>query len=205
MTTRVKQPRVSIIKNNVQVGDKVPTFLNDADAGMWFDNELERKGHKIDRRGAGPDLSELKVDNKSRKKGTKSAHTIGSMTIKKIIDCPSIFDTHLWGKIANQNQIEYDTTFDEVTKVEIVDFDLKEIREGLDEAWQDLRKQMMTQLANNTLTENITSSNGWAIFDGYGKNFGKSYRLRITPARMKKMKTISSTRDSFGALFKETQ
>jgi hypothetical protein len=205
--TRIKQPRVSVIKNNLQVGQAVPVFNSDAGLGMWIDKQYEDRGHKIDHRGDGPDFEEYGIDNKSRKKGTNSAHTVGSISIKKIIANPSIFDTSLWGKIANQNQITVDTDFNEIANVELVDFDQKHIRDCIQEAYASCREQLInaTKVVGQELPKNITSDNNWAIFDGYGKIYGYSYRFRILPATMKKMKTIAQTRDSFGKLFEETK
>jgi hypothetical protein len=201
---RVKQPRVSVIKDNLTVGQSVPTFDSDSGLGMWIDQQYANKGHKVDIRGNRPDLPEYGIDNKSRKKGTKAAHTVGSMTVKNILVNPSVFETPFWTKLANQNHIEIDTDFNEISSVQLMDFDLKEIREGVQAAYASCREQLAKAVkSGGELPKNITSSNGWAVLDGYGKNNANSYRLRITSSRMKKMKALSGSRDTYNKLFSE--
>ena len=53
----------------------------------------------------------------------------------------------------------------------------------------------------NPNEKNIVSDCGWAVFDGYCHN--NSYRFRITDKAMKKIKTMSKSRDSRKGLFDE--
>ena len=191
-----KSPRVKIIKNNIQKGESVPFADNDCTVGQWVDLELSERGHEVDKTGE-VDLPEYKVDNKTRKKGSTASYTVGSMTISDIKETENWKDTRFYKKTLNQNQIEWDEYFQEVTDVTILDMDLPEIQIPLGKAYDSLRQQV---LAGNT-SKNIKSDCGWAVFDGYGHE--NSYRLRIPRKIMDKIKNLSNSRDTRKRFFEE--
>ncbi len=193
----MKPARVSIIKNNINVGDKVPMSDNDCDVGMWIDQTLLDKGHKIDRNGI-VDLPEYQIDNKCREQYSKAHYTQGSMTMSAIKNTPNWYDTSFHKKTLNQNQITWNSDFQEVVDVRILDMNLPEIQEPLRIAYENLREKM---LGNDVRIKNITSDCGWAVFDGY--NHEGSYRFRITNTAMKKIKNLSKSRDTRQKLFEE--
>jgi hypothetical protein len=197
----MKLARVCTIKNNIELGSRIPNVKNDATVGQWADQELSNKGHKTDKNGV-VDLPEYGIDNKTRKKGSKANHTIGSWLIKYILNTPNWKDTPFYQKSRNQNQIEWDPDFMEVSKVKIVDMDIDAIQEKLEEGYNDVRNQLI----NGNRKKEIKSQNGWVVLDGY--NDDKSYRMRITDKAMKKIHNISGSRDSFNKNFvvvKETK
>ena len=100
----MKSARVSVIKNNIEPGSRIPNVRNDATVGQWADQELVNKGHSIDKSGT-VDMPEYGIDNKTRKKGSKTPHTIGSMTIENILKTPEFENTRFYHKVQNQNQI----------------------------------------------------------------------------------------------------
>jgi hypothetical protein len=185
----MKQPRVSVIKDNIEKLTPLPEVRNDCDVGQWVDAEMMRKGHAIDPVGR-VDMPEFNVDNKSRKKGSNANHTVGSMTIPNIINTPNWEATGYFPKVQNQNQITWDPVFKEVCDVRLVDMALPDIQSQLKDAYKDLRQQVIDGDRSTT----ITSSNGWAVFDGSGHH--NSYRYRITNTAMKKILTLSAMRDS---------
>jgi hypothetical protein len=189
----MKKPRVSIIKDNIEKGIQVPNFDNDCSVGQWIDQEMAKKGHTIDHTGL-VDLPEFKVDNKTRKKGSKAPHTVGSMTISDIIKTKKWEDTRFYHKTQNQNQVEWDPDFLEITGVKIVDMDIDLIQENLAEGYEDVRAQLEAQVKAGTFTKGIKSKNGWVILDGWGHS--NSRRMRIPHKVMEKIKSISRIRDS---------
>ena len=193
----MKTSRVSIIKNNIEEGIRIPKAHNDCTIGQWIDEEMTKKGHKTDKKGT-VDMPEYGIDNKTRKKGSKANHTVGSWLKKKIADTPNWTDTPFYRKSKNQNQIEWDPDFMEVSNVKIVDMDIDLIQEKLKEGYDDCRSQMIS--GNNS--KEIKSANGWAVFDGY--NDSESYRMRITDKAMKKIHNISGARDTFKQHFEMT-
>jgi hypothetical protein len=185
----MKKPRVSVIKDNITKQTALPKVKHDCDVGQWVDQVMMEKGHTIDNRGI-VDMPEYGIDNKTRKKGSKANHTVGSMTIPAITNTPDWEDTGYFPKAQNQNQVTWDPVFQEISEVKILDMALPEIQSKLKEAYEDLR----TQVIEGVRTKTITSSNGWAVFDGYCHD--NSYRYRITDKAMKQIKTISAARDA---------
>lgn len=192
----LKVARVKEIKNNIQKGDQVPFQNKDGDVGQWVDQVLTSRGHIVDPFGV-VDLPQYRIDNKTHKKGSTSYYTVGSMTIDSIIKTPNWYDTRYYKKSLNQNQIEWDANFQEVTNVTILDMDLSEIQEPLKAAYDNLRSKVIDE----DRRRHISSDCGWAVFDGY--NHDNSYRFRITVKAMNKIKNMSKSRDTRKRLFEQ--
>jgi hypothetical protein len=186
----MKNPRVKIIKNNIEIGTIVPMATNDAVVGQFIDNLMEEKGHSVDKHGL-IDLPEYGCDNKVRNLRSKANHSIGSMTIQAIIDNPIFENTRFHKKSLNLNTITVDGDLRLVTDVKLVDMDIDVIRKNLEEGYLDCREQLIA----GCRTKEIKSNNGWVVFDGY--NHPNSYRMRIPNKAMKKIHTISGNRDQF--------
>lgn len=191
-----KNARVSIIKDNIKKGDKVPSSTKDCEIGQWVDEQMVAKGHTVDQNGI-VDLPEYGIDNKTRKQGSTAYHTVGSMTIKDILNTPNWVNTRYYKKALNQNQIQWSEVFQEVVDVTVLDMDLPEIQEPLERAYNDLR----SKVENGDRSKHIKSDCGWAILDGYNHN--NSYRYRITDKAMKKIQNMSRSRDTRKRLFEE--
>jgi len=196
MITIKKRARVSVIKDNIKKGDRLPFTTKDCDIGQWVDLQMQDKGHTIDQYGV-VDMPEYGIDNKTRKQGSTAYHTVGSMTVNDILNTPNWFDTRFHKKALNQNQVEWSETFQEVVDVSVLDMDLPEIQEPLEGAYNNLRNKVV----NGNRNKHIKSDCGWAIFDGY--NHSGSYRFRITDKAMKKIKNLSKSRDTRQKLFEE--
>ena len=154
-----KKARVKIIKDNIQKGDTFPSPKNDGDVGHWVDQTLEDKGHKIDKKGI-LDLPEFGMDNKTTKLRTNAATTIGSMTKPDIVNQPDWYQTNFYKKALNHNQVVWDSDFNEVVSVNSIDYDLPDIQKKLEEAYTDLRDQLIqdTNFGNGT-KKNYNSAN----------------------------------------------
>lgn len=192
----MKKARVSVIKDNIKQGTIIPNFSNDCEIGQWADEQMVNKGHAIDKNGL-VDHPQYGIDNKTRRKGSKAPHTVGSMTIDAIKKADHWEDTRYYHKTQNQNQITYDTDFLEVTTVKVVDMAIDRIQEKLAEGFYDCRDQIRAGCRNKT----IKSKNGWVLLDGYGHE--NSYRMRITDKAMKQIYNISGARDTFKTHFDE--
>ena len=190
----MKQARVSILKQNINVGDKIPNAFNDAVVGQWVDHTLTVNGYSVDKSGV-VDIPDLNIDNKSRKKGSKTHHTIGSQTIKKWIETPNFKDTDIYKKVQNQNQITYDSNFDEVTKVQLVDMDIDIIQAALSSIYENLREK----LVNGNRNKSIYSDCKRGIAECY--THPNSYKLRLTDKYMKQIQNIAGSRDTFTTHF----
>lgn len=185
----MKSARVKIIKNNIAVGTPIPTWTQDHQPGQWADQQLMLNGHNVDATGV-IDLPDYGVDNKIRLDSSRASHTVGSMTIDNIINTPAWRDTRFYQKSKNQNRIKYNTTFMEVSSVYLLDMEIDHVQEKLQDAYNDLRSRLL----QGDRSKEIKSSNGWAILDGY--SHPNSYRFRITNTAMKKIESLSATRDT---------
>lgn len=192
----LKSARVKEIKNNIQKGERIPLTDKDCEIGQWVDDQLTLRGHIVDQNGI-VDLPQYNIDNKTRKKGSKASHTVGSMTIDAIKSTPIWEETTFYKKSLNQNQIEWDPDFLEISHQTILDMDLPEIQSALKNAYDNLRSKILA----GDRRKNIVSDCGWAVFDGY--NHHNSYRYRITNKAMQKIKNMSKSRDSRKKLFEE--
>jgi len=206
----MKKARVSSLKNNITVGSSIPFSNNDCDVGNWVDSTMTENGYEVDPSGI-VDLPDLGIDNKSRNRYSKANHTIGSMTIDNILKAIDWEDTRFYQKSQNQNQIEYDPDFMEVTKVTVLDMDIDATQEKLKTAYIDLRNKLEIAVDNKNklalenvtvdLPKEIKSNCGWAVLDGY--NHSNSYRMRITNKAMTKIKNIAGNRDTWKRLMEE--
>jgi hypothetical protein len=192
----MKSARVKIIKDNIEIGTKVPAATNDAVIGQFIDSLMMSKGHVIDKFGH-IDMPEYGSDNKVRKLGSKANHTIGSNTINKIINTPDWRDSSFYRKSLNPNQITYDSNFNEVIDAKLIDMEIDLIQNNLEEGYLDCREQLIA----GCRAKEIKSKNGWVVLDGY--NHHNSYRMRITNKAMKKIHNISGSRDTFQKHFEE--
>jgi hypothetical protein len=192
----MKKSRVSIIKDNINLGDKIPNACNDAVIGQWIDNSLAAKGHIVDKSGV-MDLPEFNIDNKSRKNSSKAHHTVGSMVVDAYLKTAEFEKTRLHKKLQNQNQITYDTNFNEVTKIRIVDMDIDITQQALKEIYNNLRQKLI----EGNRSKSIYSDCKRGLLDGYGHN--NSYRFRLTDKFMKKIQNIAGSRDTFMKHFEE--
>jgi methyl coenzyme M reductase beta subunit len=184
MTLKVKK-----IKNGIEKGQCVP---NDTKiVGKWIEDQLENNGHIINR-GAGVDLTEINVEVKSRKVSSNSAHTIGRMTTKDIINTP--YDSSsIKNKIQTQYRVEYDDNC-KVNESKIYDFSEEWIQELIKLSYESGRAEIAAGL-----TKNNTATHGVGIFQ---RDKDKDqWQYRITNAGMKKIKTMAD-QPSFAKIFK---
>jgi hypothetical protein len=194
--------KVTSIKNNIQVGTLIPTTATETDNGVghWADDKIENNGHYVDRAGI-VDLPNIGVENKTKKRKTNAAWSQGSITVKAIKSTVAITDTRVWSKMKNQNQIIWDESLQKVIEVGIINMDIEEIRDLLQEGWEDVRQQVMKTSGdeNRTIKKNITSKNKAVVLDGY--NSDTSYNIRIPNTAMNKIRSISRTKNSIDRLF----
>jgi hypothetical protein len=191
----MKQPRVSILKHNVKVGDRIPNASNDATVGQWIDHTLTVNGYNVDKFGV-VDIPDLNIDNKSRKKGSKTHHSIGSQTIKKWLDYANFKDTDIYKKLQNQNQVIYDSNFSVITSVRLVDMDIDVTQDTLEIIYNDLRKK----LVNGDRSKSIYSNCKRGVAECY--THSNSYKFRLTDKYMKQVQNIAGNRDTFSKYIK---
>ena len=186
----MKQARVSILKHNVKVGDRIPHASNDATVGQWIDHVLTTNGYNIDKTGV-VDIPDLNIDNKSRKKGSKTHHSVGSQTIKKWLETSNFKDTDIFKKLQNQNQVTYDSNFDVITNVRLIDMDIDVTQDTLESIYENLRQK----LVSGNRSKSIYSDCKRGVAECY--THSNSYKLRLTDKYMKQVQNIAGNRDTF--------
>ena len=185
----MKKVRVSVLKHNVQVGDQIPQARNDADFGHWLDDKIS-ENYTIDKFGV-VDIPELGIDNKGRKRSSKTHHSVGSQTIEKWLAFDKFEDTDIYKKLQNQNQVTYDSNFKIVTKVRLVDMDISVTQEKLKAIYTNLRQK----LVEGNRAKSIYSDCKRGVIECYTHK--NSYKLRLTDKYMKEIQNIAASRDTF--------
>jgi hypothetical protein len=167
-------------------------------AGYQVQEHLEEQGWKLNH-GEGPDLKESGIEIKTRKKSSKSAHTIGSMTIENIVTS-SYSDSNVSNKFQKQFRVVYDD-YGQVLNQKVFDFTDPYIQSEMSKSWElnkeELRKHLNTETKN--LPKYIKHEN--AIFIWEKKKSGRSYSARLTNGVQQKFESISNTNKTRNELF----
>lgn len=186
--------RITKIKG-VDVGTYVPLDSTDFGAvGKYIEEQLKSYGHHYNG-SKGIDLPTLNTENKTRKKGSKSAHTVGRMTTQNIIDS-DWEDSSVREKIrALQNRYEWNDTFGEVTDNSVYDFTDPDIDTILKEGYELGRQEIAGGMCGNN-----TKTYGPVIWQ---KDKDKEqWQYRITEKGMRQIKGMAK-QTSYRKLFEE--
>lgn len=169
--------RITSIKNSI--GNQIPADC--PHVGYWVEDQLEEDGHTVNR-GAGCDLADYNVEVKSRKIGSKSAHTVGSMTASDIVNT-DYDNSAVKNKIQVQLRVEYNSS-NVIVNNRIYDFSDELIQDKIRHAYESGREEIAAGITGNN-----TTTNGVGIFEKIkGTN---QWQFRITEAGMKKIKTMA--------------
>ena len=188
------KPRITRIKG-VDKGTAIPADIVDSGGvGRFIEKQLEKHGHNYNT-GKGIDLPELNVENKSRKVGSKSAHTVGRMTTNDIINT-SWENSSIREKIqALQNRYEWNDTFGEITNNSLYDFTDPDIDVILKSGYELGRQEIASGMCGNN-----TKTYGAIIWQ---KDKDKEqWQYRITEKGMRQIKNMAK-QTSYRKLFEE--
>jgi hypothetical protein len=185
---KIKKIKVDLSK--VQFKDKASR--HDYENGKILEDAMIEQGFPIDRTGT-VDLPNG-IEVKTRSANTKSNHTIGTMTIDKIIKTPWD-ETTFKQKLQRQYRVTINDdnhfTGKVTAKGEFVDLSAPEIQCHFEDAYEECRRQLTKQIVTGVaITPRQTISGGQ-----YGqlehkpakKSLGKSFAWRIPPSGMKKI------------------
>ena len=184
--------RIRSIKG-VDVGMTVPNTQNNHSAvGRFVESELKKYGHNYND-GKGIDLPTLRTENKTRKRKSKSAHTVGRMTTNDIVNT-DWDNSSVKEKIsAYQNTYEWDDTFCEITENSVYDFTDPDIQEKLKQGYELGRAEIVSGACGN----NTKTYNGVIWQKDPGK---EQWQYRITEKGMREIKSMARQK-SFRKLF----
>lgn len=159
--------KIKTLKNVFQPGTAVPVnkdIIVGNKVGIFLENKLEKLGFPVNR-GKGADLAGMEI--KSRKRGTTSAITLGSMITDDIINTP-------WDECAIKKKIErmsivnWDSDFAEIIGTDVLDTTSDACQEILRDAYEHARAAIAA--GEDTYTKNTggiylerKSGNSWQM------------------------------------------
>lgn len=218
---RLNKPRLSPKTFHKLKGLVLPFIKpnNTSDTGLIgkaFDNYLKTM-FKQPVLNTGVDLVEYGVELKTRDiRKAESCWSIGSMTMEDIIIKPYV-DSLIYEKMQALTLITYDSTMGYTTDVILVYLDNDETQTIIEESYEEARALMKSFYNNHLYTQNSKSLfvggsidpvefSRYQTFKGKSAHFehtnsGTSFQFRITPKNMKRLVSISTTLESFSAMF----
>jgi hypothetical protein len=183
------QGKAQVVKLKIPlVGTVVPKQHN-GNVGRFVESKLEQVGHNINK-GKGIDLPEEELEVKSRKKKSKSAHTIGSMTIDQI-KSTEWDNTDLKQKCQRQFRVSYDDIESVISEAKIYDLTDPYIQKKLKEGYETGRKMIIEGNKNDYI-----KGSKWGYFERKTDN---SYQFRIPDSSMKSI--LETSNNNFRDLF----
>lgn len=180
---RIKVKKLNTGSENLILPEQ--SKYDSGNVGKWYEEQLASKGFQMNS-GQGVDIPGLNLENKTRKRSSKAAHTTGTMTYDNIINTP-YEQSSISKKLQQQNRMEYDNTFNVVTNESIYDFGDIAIQQKLKEAYEHGRE---------ILREHGGPSPGTIRCGEFGMfewKSGNTYAHRITDSGMKKMKAMAKS------------
>jgi len=190
----MKTKIVSINTGNLK--DKILT--PGSTAGYQVQEHLEDCGWNLNH-GAGPDLKASGIEIKTRKKSSKSAHTIGSMTIENIVTS-SYADSNVFDKFQKQFRVVYDD-YGQVLNQKVFDFTDPHIQDEMSRSWELNKEELREHLDKDTKQLPKYVKHKDATFIWEKKKSGRSYSARLTNGVQQKFESISNTNKTRNELF----
>jgi len=183
--------KVKNLKKGPKAGDDVPYYQAYGNNGRHFEREFA-KNYYVNT-GKGKDMPNEGIEIKSRKNGSSSYHSVGTMTVEDIINTP-YERSIIHDKFQQQVRVHYDDTRRIVTSSRVYDFTDPLIQSRVKEAYEKAR----TAITNGYLTNWVRESD-WGLFEK--KRGSDSYTFRIPDNVMKDFETISSNSKTMKKFF----
>lgn len=184
------------INAGVPVGTEVPERQHYGNVGRWVEHKMREQGWNVTD-SEGPDMPEVGIEIKSRKVESSSHHTVGTMSIDKIICTP--YDlSPVKDKFQKQYRVHYSDEGQVVVAEGLMDFSDDYIQDKIREAYEAGRRQIIKNQKQGIRLPYIKGTE-WGHFEIVQDR--NSYRFRIPNHSMKKIETISKNSNIFNALF----
>lgn len=182
----------------IKTGDlKDQILVPGSQAGYQVQEHLTKQGWTMNH-GVGPDLKDVGIEIKTRKKSSKSPHSIGSMTIENIIRS-SYKDSNIFEKFQKQLRVVYDD-YGRVLSDKVIDFSDPIIQKEMSKSW-DLNKIELEKYSgfdSKKLPKYIKHKN--AKFQWEHKE-GRSYVARLPNHVQKSFEETANTNKARSQLF----
>ena len=200
MITLAEQLVEEKVRSNL-LGHKCPTHINGA-AGIYLQGQVENiLGIKISNGLIDIVAAGIKLELKSRKEGSDSAFSIGTMTETDIVNTPNWYDTRIHEKMLKILLIttagtEKDKDDNVVKSVRIYDFsDKPEIQDLLEDAYTNSRDEII--LNQKKSWSGYCPSAGYIAF--FERQPSNSYLFRFNESRLQSLLKMGNS--NFNQLF----
>jgi len=184
---------ITKLNNAIEIGTIIPMEECNGNIGRWAEDYLEDLGWIVNR-GKGIDLPQVGAELKTRKYGSTSGHTIGSMLAQDIIDNDWQAGNNMFDKAQHHYRVYHkvnELTGDNiVVSAQLYNFSDEEIQDNLKEAWNHCRSVLLQNLGSSNDLQYIRGNEKWAYLELQENGY---YQFRITPGIMKKMESIVNT------------
>jgi hypothetical protein len=152
---------------------------NEGNVGKFIEQHMNDRGFKMNT-GSGVDLPDYNLEIKTRKRGSKAPHTIGTMTYEDIVKTP-YNQSPVFKKLQSQHRVEYDDNFRQVTNTRVVHLNKPEIQDKFEQSYEACR-QSLIQTGN--IKQGTVRGGDYGIFE-YKE--GNSYAYRVPDNGMKEV------------------
>lgn len=185
------------IKQGIAIGTELHVDPGNHGAiGMQVHDHIAQQGHHMNP-SDGCDMPDLKVEVKSRKRDSKSAHTIGTVSIDTVLNC-EYEQTVLYEKYQHVYKVTHaphTLNTNIVQDARLWDFSIPECQEKLKQAYNIVRQKVRSGCRDDRIPGNK--------FGNLEKQASGSYQFRVTNGGMKILEAISSQKKAYQTLFEE--
>ena len=183
------------IKHGIPIGTVLTVDSGNHGAiGMQVHEHIAQQGHNMNP-SDGCDMPDLKVEVKSRKVGSSSSHTIGTVSIDTVLN-KEYEQTVIYEKSQHIYKVihaPHTLTTNVVQETRLWDFSVPDCQEKLKEAYNIIRQKVQVGCRDKRIT---------------GTQFGNlelqssgSYQFRLTDSAMKALEAISLQQKAYHTLF----
>lgn len=183
------------------VGMTVPTmeYHNQNNVATIVEQVIEDAGYYVDATGT-VDLPDHAVEIKSRAVESTSPHTVGKMSVKRIIKTP-YSRSPIKKKFQQQLRVKHNQTFNVVTSAKVYDFSDSEIQQKIEDAYE-YGRTIMNSTPIDKLPKYIAPNGHIGYFEKTSKKENStSYDFRITDSNMKQLEAMADLSKGFRKFF----
>lgn len=201
MSNVLNNPPVVLKPSRIKQGIAIGTELqvdpgNHGAIGMQIHDLIAQQGHNMNA-SDGCDMPDLKVEVKSRKISSKSAHTIGTVSIDTILNC-EYEDTVIYEKsqyIYKVTHVPHTLNTNIVHDARVWDFSIPECQDKFKQAYDIMRQKVQSGCRDKRITGNR--------YGNLERQPSGSYQFRVSDSGMKDLEAISLQKKAYQALFED--
>lgn len=195
---KLEKPRLSVKTFEPLVGMKIPAIdENDSGhVGKWIHGIITKSLKQEFPSIYSPDLEDFGIEIKTTDRNTKSAFSIGYLTLDNIL-CRPYKQSNIFEKLQCLLIIERTDIFREITKVNLHYLDNDEIQLYLEESYNEARSKVIEYVFNNVKNEYGFEFKPYQRFTGkYGTlevaSNGVGFQFRIEKLDLKFLTNLNA-------------